>query len=230
MPVGSPRSRVWTCWSTPCRSLRATIVGDGPDRIAIAIERAAAHSTIELELLGHQTRAQFERLIRWADLLVIPSRRPEPFGLVGCEAAAVGLPAVGFAGGGIPEWLDSGIEGELAAADADRGEAHRWDCRGAGGPGSASPAPRRRLADGERSLGAGSRRAARNGASTKRRRLDDRRHEYDRVRPPIHPPPPPCSSVEYCWYAPPVAPTATRARHPYECEASMRWRTCGADH
>ena len=95
--------------------LRATIVGDGPDRIAI--ERAAAGSLVPVELLGHQTRAQVRTLMREADLLVVPSRWPEPFGLVGVEAAAVGLPAVGFAVGGIPEWLDAGVTGELAAAD-----------------------------------------------------------------------------------------------------------------
>ena len=95
--------------------LRATIVGDGPDRIAV--ERAAARSGVEVEVLGPRTRAQVKTLMRWADLLVVPSRWPEPFGLVGVEAAAVGLPAVGFAVGGIPEWLDSGVTGELAAAD-----------------------------------------------------------------------------------------------------------------
>ncbi|HEX9582458.1 MAG TPA: glycosyltransferase, partial [Gemmatimonadales bacterium] len=38
-------------------------------------------------------------------------------GLVGLEAACVGLPSVGYAVGGIPEWLIAGETGELAPGD-----------------------------------------------------------------------------------------------------------------
>jgi glycosyltransferase involved in cell wall biosynthesis len=47
-----------------------------------------------------------------ADVLAMPSVWPEPFGLSGIEAGGVGLPAVAYRVGGIPEWLESG--GELA--------------------------------------------------------------------------------------------------------------------
>ena len=95
--------------------IHATIVGEGPDRPALT--RAAMHSDVDVRLVGQRTRDEVRTLMRAADLLVVPSRWPEPFGLVGVEAAAVGLPAVGFAVGGIPEWLESGVTGELAAAD-----------------------------------------------------------------------------------------------------------------
>ena len=95
--------------------VQATIVGEGPDRPALT--RTARHSDVAVRLVGQRTRDEVRTLMRAADLLVVPSRWPEPFGLVGVEAAAVGLPAVGFAVGGIPEWLDSGVTGELAAAD-----------------------------------------------------------------------------------------------------------------
>jgi glycosyltransferase involved in cell wall biosynthesis len=49
-----------------------------------------------------------------ADLLAVPSVWPEPFGLVGIEAGCVGLPAVGYATGGIKDWLIPGVSGELA--------------------------------------------------------------------------------------------------------------------
>jgi glycosyltransferase involved in cell wall biosynthesis len=49
-----------------------------------------------------------------ADLLAVPSVWPEPFGLAGIEAGCHGLPAVGFAVGGIPDWLLPGESGELA--------------------------------------------------------------------------------------------------------------------
>ncbi|MCP3967890.1 MAG: glycosyltransferase family 4 protein [Lentisphaerae bacterium] len=47
-----------------------------------------------------------------SDIAVFPSRWQEPFGLTGVEAAAFGLPVVGFDVGGVSEWLrsyDNGI-------------------------------------------------------------------------------------------------------------------------
>ena len=47
---------------------------------------------------------------------MVPSVWPEPFGLVGLEAAAAGVPAVAYTSGGIPEWLQDGENGCLARA------------------------------------------------------------------------------------------------------------------
>ena len=55
------------------------------------------------------------------DLLVVPSVWPEPFGLVGPEAAHHGVPSAAFAVGGIPEWLVDGVSGHLAAGDRPTG-------------------------------------------------------------------------------------------------------------
>lgn len=49
-----------------------------------------------------------------AALCVVPSRWPEPFGMVGVEAMARGRPVVAFAVGGIPDWLADGVTGLLA--------------------------------------------------------------------------------------------------------------------
>ena len=38
---------------------------------------------------------------------------PEPFGLIGLDAAALGRPAVAFNVGGIGEWLADGVNGTL---------------------------------------------------------------------------------------------------------------------
>ena len=60
--------------------------------------------------------------MRCCDLLAVPSLWPEPFGLVGLEAGCVGLPSVGFAVGGIPDWLIPGETGELAPGDPPTAE------------------------------------------------------------------------------------------------------------
>jgi glycosyltransferase involved in cell wall biosynthesis len=44
---------------------------------------------------------------------VVPSLWPEPFALIGLEAAALGIPSVAFDVGGIRQWLDSGRSGQL---------------------------------------------------------------------------------------------------------------------
>lgn len=97
------------------RPLTVTLAGEGP---ALAGWRAlAARLGVAAEFTGWVDRERRSALAREADLLVVPSLWPEPLGLVGVEAFAVGLPAAGFASGGIPEWLRAGETGELAPAD-----------------------------------------------------------------------------------------------------------------
>ena len=92
-----------------------TIAGEGPERQRLA--DLANRLGIEAEFTGWlQTQRKLD-LIRQADLLAVPSLWPEPFGLVGLEAGSLGLPAVGYAVGGIPDWLIPGRSGELAPGD-----------------------------------------------------------------------------------------------------------------
>lgn len=81
---------------------RAARVCDVVDRLTIAFE-------------GWRPPSDVERAFDSADLLVVPSVWPEPYGLVGIEAARHGVPAVAFPVGGIPEWLIDGVTGRLAA-------------------------------------------------------------------------------------------------------------------
>ena len=53
------------------------------------------------------------------DLLVVPSLWPEPFGLVGPEAASAGVPALAFDVGGIREWLTDSVNGRLVPPAPD---------------------------------------------------------------------------------------------------------------
>ncbi len=102
-------------------SLSLTIAGDGPERGKI--EDVARRLGLAVEFAGWVDSEGRSRLIREADLIAVPSLWPEPFGLVGIEAGCGGVPAVGFAVGGIPDWLIPGRTGELAPADPPKAEA-----------------------------------------------------------------------------------------------------------
>lgn len=64
-----------------------------------------------VEFLGSQTRPQLERLYHQASAVVVPSRSPETFGLVGPEALVRGCPVIAAAVGGMGEWLLDGVTG-----------------------------------------------------------------------------------------------------------------------
>jgi glycosyltransferase involved in cell wall biosynthesis len=97
------------------RPLTLTIAGDGPERAKI--EDSARELGLAVEFAGWVDTERRSDLMRQADLVAVPSLWPEPFGLVGIEAGCFGVPAVGFAVGGIPDWLIPGESGELAPGD-----------------------------------------------------------------------------------------------------------------
>ena len=95
--------------------IRLTMVGDGPQRHDW--ERLASRLQVACTFTGWQTGDERWNWVRRASLLAVPSAWPEPFGLVGLEAAALGVPAIAFDVGGIREWLTPGENGYLVAAD-----------------------------------------------------------------------------------------------------------------
>jgi glycosyltransferase involved in cell wall biosynthesis len=97
------------------RRLTLVVAGDGPD--LGEFEAKARERDVPAEFLGWVGSNRREAEMRAADVLAVPSVWPEPFGIVGIEAGCVGLPAVGFAVGGIPDWLAPGTSGELAPGD-----------------------------------------------------------------------------------------------------------------
>lgn len=98
--------------SAVMRPVELTIVGEGSER-----HRMEAKATVSPDvaicfkgrLHGHSLATEMMR----ADLLLFPSVLPEPFGLVGLEAAYFGVPAVAFQSGGVSEWLHSGVSGAI---------------------------------------------------------------------------------------------------------------------
>jgi len=95
--------------------LRATIVGDGPERAAItAIVRREGLASV-VDLPGFVDGAVLDDLLGRALCLVLPSRR-EGFGLVVVEAAARGVPSVVVAGpdNAATELIEEGSNGFVA--------------------------------------------------------------------------------------------------------------------
>jgi glycosyltransferase involved in cell wall biosynthesis len=64
-----------------------------------------------IRYLGY--RRDVENVFRTSDILVVPSRWGEPFGLINIEAGAVGIPVVATRDGGIPEVISDGETGLL---------------------------------------------------------------------------------------------------------------------
>jgi glycosyltransferase involved in cell wall biosynthesis len=98
-------------------AIRVTLAGDGSERsrwehVARDLERRSER--LSIHFTGWLGPAGVARLLATADILVMPSLWPEPFGLIGQEANRQGVPVVAYATGGIPEWLTEGVNGCLA--------------------------------------------------------------------------------------------------------------------
>jgi len=90
-----------------------TIAGDGKDR-------AMLESMVEKFKLRDKVRfagfiSEPETLWQNCDIFCFPIRWQEPFGLVGLEAVAHGVPVAAFDLGGVREWLHDGRNGFLIA-------------------------------------------------------------------------------------------------------------------
>jgi glycosyltransferase involved in cell wall biosynthesis len=94
------------------RKLILEVVGEGPEEEPA--RRVSQTAGVETHFMGWQDEEQRARLLAQADILIVPSRWAEPFGMVGVEAACFGVPSVAYPVGGIPDWLRDGIGGELA--------------------------------------------------------------------------------------------------------------------
>lgn len=92
------------------------VAGDGGDRPRVATIVRRLGLADRVRLLGWVDRATVARCHRDATLVALPSLWPEPFGIVGLEAMAHARPVVGFAVGGVPEWIADGETGTLVPA------------------------------------------------------------------------------------------------------------------
>lgn len=97
---------------------RLVIVGDGPERAALAhLVRAEGIEGL-VELVGAlDARAARERMAR-SSVMALPSVR-ESLGAVYLEAMSLGVPSLGTRGEGIEDHIDHGVSGILVPPDDD---------------------------------------------------------------------------------------------------------------
>ncbi len=94
---------------------RLIVAGDGPDRNHCEQLAAQLGIASRIQFEGWVGPARMQDLYRGCAFVALPSLWPEPYGRIGPEAFAHGRPAVAYAVGGVPDWLDDGKTGLLVS-------------------------------------------------------------------------------------------------------------------
>jgi glycosyltransferase involved in cell wall biosynthesis len=102
---------------------RLTIAGDGPERARLEKQAADLKLQPQVEFIGNQNTGPLAKILNEHQILVVPSRWREPFGIVALEGIACGCVVLGSAEGGLAEAIGAcGITfpngNERALADA----------------------------------------------------------------------------------------------------------------
>ena len=100
-----------------------TIAGDGKDRAMLEQMADKFNLRSRIDFTGFVSDP--ESLWKNCDVFCFPIRWQEPFGLVGLEASAHGIPTVAFDLGGVREWLFEGKNGFAVPEAADMNVAFR---------------------------------------------------------------------------------------------------------
>jgi len=100
---------------------RLKVVAAGPDLAACKASAERLDLRERIDFLDWVPAAALEQLYREADLFVLPSIWDDPGPLVGIEAMAMGTPVLGFAVGGIPDYIKDGVTGFLVESVTPKG-------------------------------------------------------------------------------------------------------------
>jgi len=92
------------------------VAGDGPERSRLEAQAAQLKLGDRIHFLGEVSPARVDEELAAAELVVSPTLRPEPFGLIGPEAMAHGKPVLAFDGGATSEWLQNGVNGTMLSS------------------------------------------------------------------------------------------------------------------
>ena len=85
------------------RRARLTIVGDGPERPSLEKQAQNLALSSSITFIGEEKGSALADRLNRHRILVVPSRWPEPFGIVALEAIACGCVVAGSVEGGLPE-------------------------------------------------------------------------------------------------------------------------------
>ncbi len=82
---------------------RLTIVGDGPERGNLLALAKSGGIENQIDFVGAKRAPELATILNEHKILVVPSRWPEPFGIVAPEGIASGCVVIGSSQGGLPE-------------------------------------------------------------------------------------------------------------------------------
>ena len=83
------------------------VAGDGPERTRVSQLVSELGLSERVQFLGWIDETGVDAAMQLASVVVLPSLCAETFGLVGMQAAMNQRPVVGYASGGIPDWLSA---------------------------------------------------------------------------------------------------------------------------
>ena len=84
-----------------------TIVGNGPEESALRIQTNNLGLAGQVEFAGVRRDSELAQILNAHRIMVVPSRWPEPFGIVALEGIACGCVVVGSEGGGLKDAIGS---------------------------------------------------------------------------------------------------------------------------
>ncbi len=82
---------------------KLTLIGSGPEELKLKQQAQAQGLEAQVEFVGSKTGRELAERLNAHQILVVPSRWLEPFGIVALEGIACGCVIVGSAGGGLKE-------------------------------------------------------------------------------------------------------------------------------
>jgi len=99
---------------------KLVVAGDGPEKGALESLARSLGLGGHVDFTGWVAPDRIGTMINTSTVVVIPSRWPEPFGLVALQAAQMGRPVVACGVGGLPEVVEHEQTGLLVAADDEQ--------------------------------------------------------------------------------------------------------------
>ena len=82
---------------------KLTIIGSGPEEVKLRQQVKQLDIIDQVEFVGMKVEQELARLLNAHQILVVPSRWQEPFGIVALEGIACGCVVIGSEGGGLKD-------------------------------------------------------------------------------------------------------------------------------